>query len=199
MKKNKRPLSLAVSNPGKNPFVKNRVLAAWAQTYEMHGRVFAANGFHAITTQNEDAPYNDEMKDFIHAVSVSMRSLPRFYFDIVKHSSGTDMIKLDERRTYDCKELLEGVLPDDKVPDNGLLSSEKASLLFSMYAYYLCYERDRLDGKQSTANAHAERYKALAKSQAHSQIIGKMTILFPDFHQEIIEAIDLEFSNKPAS
>ena len=199
MKKNKKPLSLAVSNPARSPFMKNRVLAAWAQTYEMYGRVFAVNGFHAITSPTEDVPYNDEMKDFIHAVSVSTRSFSRFYFDIVKHSSGVDMIKLDDKRTYDCTELLKGVVPDDKIPDNGLLSSEKAALLISMYGYNLCYERDKLEGKESTSKAHAERYKALAKSQANSQIIEKGTILFPDFHQEIIEAINLEISNKPAS
>lgn len=199
MKKNKKPLSLAVSNPGKNPFVKNRVLAAWAQTYEMHGRVFAANGFHAITTQNEDVPYNDEMKDFIHAVSVSMRNLPRFYFDIVKHSSGVDMIKLDEKRTYDCTKLLEGFLPADRIPDNGLLSSEKAALLISMYASYVWYDYLKSEGKESVAQTHVERYKALAKSQPNSPIIPDVLILFPEFQQEIVEAIDLALNSEPVS
>ncbi|MBK8201789.1 MAG: hypothetical protein IPK68_05565 [Bdellovibrionales bacterium] len=197
--KKKKPLCLAVSSPEQNPFMKNRVLAAWAQTYEMHGRVFSVNGFHAITSRTEEVPYNDEMKDFIHAVSISMRNLPRFYFDIVKHSSGVDMIKFDEKRTYDCTKLLEGFLPAERIPNNGFLSSENAALLISMYASYVWYDYLKSEGKESTAQAHVERYKALAKSQPNSPIIEDVLILFPEFQQEIIEAIDLELNNKPAS
>ena len=199
MKKNKKPLNLLISNAGPNPFSKKPILRAWAQTYEMHGRVFAVNGFHAITSRTEEVPYNDETKDFIHAVSVSLGNLPRFYFDIVKHHSGVDMIKLDENRTYDCMKLLEGTLPADRIPDNGFLSGDKAALLVSMYASYVWYDYQKSEGRESDAQAHAERYKALAKSQANNPVIKDVMIIFPDFHQEILEAIELELSNKPAS
>ena len=197
--KKKKPLFLLVSGPNQNPFMKNPVLRAWAQTYEMPGRVFSVNGFHAITCRDETVPYDETMQDFIHSVSLSMRNIPRFYFDIVKHASGADMIRLDEKRTYDCTNLLEGFIPDEKIPDNGLLPSEKASLLISLYASYLYYEHNKSEGKESAAHAHAERYKALAKSQANSRIIEDVVILFPDFQQEIIESIDLALNSKPAS
>lgn len=199
MKNKRSKLELAICMGNESPFMKSPLLRAWAQMHEVHGRVFAANGFHAISCKNGEVPYNEATRDFIHTVSHSFRNLPRFYFDIVKHHSGVDMIKLDETRTYDCMNLLEGVVPADKFPNNGLLASEKASLLVSIYASYVFYEHMKSKGKESEAQAHVERYKTLAANQPKSPIIENVLLLFPDFQEEVIRLMDLEEDNKPAS
>lgn len=101
----------------------------------------------------------------------------RFYFDIEKHRSGVEVIKLDLSQKYNCNVIAKET-DGGPLPQHGIFSAEETSQIISMLAYKMCFDNAKREGNTDAMNEYKVRYEKLFESQAVKPFLGQFVFFF---------------------
>lgn len=141
----------------------------WLTENAKEHRVFASQGKFVTVSSNGKSPHDELMIHFFIEVAGLLEKNPPLFFDIERHTSGVDIVKLQSGKTYDCNFVAEAT-SGGPLPDTGHYSAQKSAFIISLLAYKNCFDILKKFGEMKKANEFARRYTALLESQDQSQL-----------------------------
>lgn len=141
----------------------------WVEGNMKLGRCFVIQEHIGIVYSEFTSPLDPYTEIMARMVCPLLKGNSRFYFDIEKHSSGIEIIKLQEGLIYDCTVLEK--ISGKPAPQGGHYPAETSSALISMLAYKTCLEFAKEDKDEGRKNEFKKRYEALLDSQIHTPFL----------------------------
>lgn len=148
----------------------------WVEGNMKLGRCFVIQQHMAIVHSKFTSPLDPHTEIMARIAGPLLKRHPRFYFDIEKHSSGVEIIKLQEGLIYDCTVLEE--MSGEPAPQGGHYSAEVSSALISMLSYKTCLEFAQEDKDKAKIEEFKKRYQALLDSQIHTPFVEGVIFSF---------------------
>lgn len=143
----------------------------WINSNMVFGRVFSFHGKFGVVHEDLKDPYDLITKRFINVAAGILEENTPYYFDIETHPTGVDVIKLESDRTY---ELNVGLLMGDENSVVSIYDADDASILVSMFAYYICLQGATAERFQAGMRKYRECLTELEQSKyAQTVIPGK--------------------------
>jgi hypothetical protein len=132
------------------------------------GRVFIFHRKYGVVHEDLKDPYDLITKRFVSVAVGLLEGNPPFYLDIDTHFTGVDIIKLEPNKRY---EVNVGAIMGKSDSKSDLYTSEEASVLVSMLAYYLCLEFATVERFETGMRKYRECLTELEQSQHQQPII----------------------------